>query len=92
MNEPAFTVKRLVQDAVAWNLTVIGEAAAMILSHDPDFADGYPGLPLRRARGMRNRIAHGYDSIDHHIVWFVVADELPGMLEHARRAKAALNG
>lgn len=77
MSEADFAKNQLVQDAVLWNLTIIGEAAAVILSSYQDFAAAYPDLPLRKARGMRNQIAHGYDLVDIQIVWRVLRRDLP---------------
>ena len=34
-------------------------------------------LPLREVRGMRNRLAHGYGTIDPAMLWATIADALP---------------
>ncbi len=47
------------QDAVIRNLEIIGEAAANIQRHFPDFSTQYPDFPLKAAYGTRNALAHG---------------------------------
>ena len=63
--------------AIAWNLTILGEAAR----HVPDaVTEGCPEIPWPQMRGMRNHIVHGYDQIDLEIVWNVVTVELPPLV------------
>lgn len=54
--------------------------------------DTHPSIPWRLIRGMRNRIAHDYRTIDDDIVWEVVSEHVPVLgnaiakeIEHARR-------
>lgn len=69
-------------DAVAWRLTIIGEAARRI----PDeISRRYVEVPWAKMRGMRNHIVHGYDAIDVEIVWEVVTRDLPPLLPHLER-------
>lgn len=62
--------------AVAWNLTVIGEAIRGIPSQ---VIEAYPAIPWAQMRGMRNRMVHGYDQVDYEIVWKVATEELPAL-------------
>ena len=63
--------------AVVWNIATIGEASGQI----PETVRiAYPGVPWQDMRGMRNHIVHGYDRIDHEIVWNVIHDELPPLV------------
>jgi uncharacterized protein with HEPN domain len=65
--------------AIAWNLTVLGEAAR----HVPDdVVNAHPAIPWAQIRGMRNHIVHGYDRIDLEIVWTVATAELPPLVPH----------
>jgi uncharacterized protein with HEPN domain len=53
---------------------MIGEAAG----HVPlGVQQATPEVPWRQMRGIRNRIVHGYDTVDLEIVWKAVCDELP---------------
>ena len=63
--------------AVLWNLSVVGEAAR----HAPaEVLAAHPEVPWAPMRDMRNRILHGYDTVDAGIVWQVVRAELPPVL------------
>jgi hypothetical protein len=68
--------------AVLWNLSVIGEAAR----HAPsDVMAAHREVPWAPMRDMRNRILHGYDTVDAGIVWQVVQAELPPVLAALER-------
>lgn len=55
-------------------LTVIGEAA----NHIPQsIKDKYPEIPWEQIRGMRNRIAHEYFSVDDAVIWKTAKERLP---------------
>ena len=59
---------------------VIGEAMARM--PDP-VREAHPEVPWHRVIGMRNWLAHGYDSVDLDVLWDVLArrlDELEAMI------------
>lgn len=66
-----------VQDAVIRNIEVMGEAARNIEQRDPTFASRHPQIPLRDVYLMRNRLAHGYFSVDLALVWNAVEADIP---------------
>ena len=72
------------QDAVCRCLEVIGEAAGRLMALDPGLQQRHPDLALARAYGARNRIAHGYRTVDYSIVWTAATDAVPKMLAAAR--------
>ncbi len=76
-DEPHFESNALVQDAVIRNFEIIGEASRRIETGYPDWAHSHPELPLASAYQMRNAIAHGYFSVDLHLVWATITDDLP---------------
>ena len=39
-----------------------------------------PGVPWSSIVSLRNRLIHGYDDIDHDIVWEVVTTDLPALV------------
>lgn len=45
------------------------------------FADAHPGLDLRGVAGARNVAAHGYDIVDHEILWTAFERDLPSTVE-----------
>lgn len=64
--------------AVQLNFIVIGEAA----SHIPDDVRATSSaIPWHLMRAMRNHLVHAYFSIDPHIVWDTVHNDLPPLLE-----------
>ena len=64
---------------------IIGEAAGRI---SEERKEGIADVPWREIVGMRNRLIHGYGTIDPDILWAVVHDDLPGLVETLRKALA----
>lgn len=71
--------------AVIRCLEIIGEAVKRL----PDeVKDRYPDIPWKAMAGMRDRLIHGYDTVDSQIVWNTVKNTMPGLLsrfEHIYR-------
>ena len=65
------------RDAVAMRLSVLGESAHKI---DRATEVALPGVPFKRIRGLRNRIAHDYGAVDFRIVWAVVQEEMTPLI------------
>ena len=55
-------------------IEIIGEAASRL---PDDFRRRYADVPWRETVGMRNRLIHGYDTVDFDILWAIVQDDLP---------------
>jgi uncharacterized protein with HEPN domain len=81
MERDEFLADRKTQQAVIFNMIVLGEAATKILNDFPEFATRNETIPWMSMKGMRNRIAHGYFDIDLGIVWETVRRDLPALLE-----------
>jgi uncharacterized protein with HEPN domain len=79
MSEERFHDERLVLDAAIRNLEVIGEAAHNIELNHPDFATQHAGIPWRAMYAMRNRVSHGYFSVDPGVVWQTITRSLPAL-------------
>ena len=61
-------------DAVIRCIEVIGEATKNI----PDeIRNKYLSIPWRDMAGMRDKIIHGYFTVDFETVWLVVREEIP---------------
>ena len=72
-----FLATKAVYQAVLWNLTVLGEAA----NHLPESTiETRLDIPWGAIIGMRNRLVHGYWSIDPLIVWEVVHSAIPTLI------------
>ena len=89
LNGAEFGSNSLVQDAVIRNIEIMGEAARNIEALDPQFAAKHPEIPLRDIYLMRNRVAHGYFTVDVGIVWKTVEVDLPELERAIRRILAA---
>ena len=77
----AFMRERLIQDAVVRNFEIIGEAANRL---SPAVRDR-PGIPWGKMIAFRNRLIHGYWSVDLLLVWDVVTRELPALKSEVTR-------
>ena len=62
-------------------IEVIGEAAGRVFD---ECREACPDLPWRQMIGMRNRLIHGYDSVDPDILWDTVTVDLPNLAQQLR--------
>lgn len=68
--------------AVVRALEIIGEATKRL---PVDVRESYSDIPWRNMAGMRDRIVHGYDSINLPIVWHVVKTDIPALKPQIRQ-------
>jgi uncharacterized protein with HEPN domain len=74
------------RDALLWNFTVLGEAAA----HLSDEVKGsFPDIAWQQPARLRNRIVHGYWSIDLEVLHTTATEQLPAFANDLRRALSA---
>jgi uncharacterized protein with HEPN domain len=57
---------------------IIGEAATRV-SQAGQQSHGY--IPWSQIIGLRNRLVHGYDAVDADILWDIVQQDLPPLIE-----------
>lgn len=69
---------RMFELALTRLLEIIGEAASRV---PLDVRDRYPDVPWRDVIDCRNRLIHGYDTLDLDIVWAIVANDLPLLID-----------
>ncbi len=75
------------RDALLWNFTVLGEAAGQLSGEiKARFAEVSWQQPIR----LRNRIIHGYWSIDLQVLHTTASEQLPAFTEGLRRALSSL--
>lgn len=72
--ETQFYADLFVQDAVAWRITIIGEAARRVTD---ETRRKIPALPWGQITRMRNRLVHEYSHIRADVMWTTVRDDLP---------------
>jgi uncharacterized protein with HEPN domain len=71
-----FLVDEKTQDAIMFNLIVLGEAANRL---SEEFREYHPDVPWASIIGTRNVIVHGYDQVKLQIVWDVVHKDLDSL-------------
>ena len=72
----AFLVDEKTQDAIMFNLVILGEAANQILQ---EFQEEHPEIPWSSMIGTRNIIVHGYDQVKLQIVWDIISRDLSNL-------------
>lgn len=65
-------------DAVVRNLEIVGEAIRHLPS---ELREQHPEVEWRRITGLRNIVAHEYFGVDEDILWDVVQNKIPRLLE-----------
>ncbi len=81
------TSDRQRRDALLWNFTVLGEAAAQL---DAAVKERFPEIPWAQPARLRNRIVHGYWSIDLEILHTTATDLFPEFAQQLRKALATV--
>ena len=69
--------ERLLNLALVRLLEIMGEAAARV---SVGFRDEHPEVAWPAIVGLRNRLIHGYDSVDFDILWRIVSGDLPPLV------------
>ena len=77
------------QDASAFDISTIGEAASNVTD---EFKALHPEIPWIQMRGLRNRLVHifVYEQIDYDIIWIVATEELPALEPKIRSALSTI--
>ncbi|MGD2111259.1 MAG: DUF86 domain-containing protein [Phycisphaerae bacterium] len=65
---------------------IVGEAANRVSEERKRHT---PQIPWRQIVGMRNRLIRGYVAVDYDILWHVVHDDLPSLIERVEEVLAA---
>lgn len=71
-----------IQDAVIRRIEVLGEVAKRVSA---ETRDSHPEVPWKNIAGMRDRVIHGYDSIDLNVVWDTIQQDIPRIAEPLRK-------
>jgi len=81
--EESFRTDLRTQDAIIRNLQVMGEAVKKV---SLETREAHPDIPWKDIAGMRDRVVHDYFGVSLDIVWDVVANHVPPLLERLRRS------
>ena len=65
---------RMLELSLTRLVEIVGEAATRTTE---EIREAHAAIPWREIVAMRNRLIHGYDSIDKDILWEVVTSDLP---------------
>ena len=76
-----YVADRQLRRAVEREFEIIGEALSRLPAADPAIAASIG--ELHRIVGFRNRIIHGYDTVDDATVWGIIEGHLPRLIEEA---------
>lgn len=77
-----YSSDRQFRRAVERELEIVGEALNQLVNRDPDTANRIEDV--RRIIGLRNRLVHGYATIDDRIVWAILDEPVARLLEQTR--------
>jgi uncharacterized protein with HEPN domain len=75
------------RDALLWNFTVLGEAAGQLSA---DVKDKFPDVAWQQPARLRNRIVHGYWSIDLEVLHTTATEQLPAFTVGLRRVLSGI--
>ena len=78
----------LLRSAVERQVEIVGEACRRALEDTPELRGRLPDSA--KAIAMRNRLAHGYDSIDDSLVFVTVTKNFPTLIEGLEREASGL--
>ena len=82
VDEAEFLADLKSRDAAAMSLLVIGETSRRLREETKARA---PEIPWPAIISLRNRIAHGYETVDHQLVWQVLIEDLPALAAAVQR-------
>lgn len=82
-----FKESDLTIDAVARNITIIGEAARNI---SDEAKQSHAEIPWKRVVDMRNKVMHGYFGLSIQRLWDTLQEDLPSLRKAVEKIKSEL--
>lgn len=58
-------------------LEIVGEGVKRL---PLEIRSRYPAVPWKEIAGTRDRLSHGYDDVDHQVLWNAVHQDVPALL------------
>jgi uncharacterized protein with HEPN domain len=77
-----FQADETLQRAFVRSLEIIGEASKNV---PESFRAAHPDVEWRAMAGMRDRLIHGYFSVDYDLVWDIVTRRIPDLRHQIAR-------
>lgn len=77
------------RDALLWNFTVLGEAAGQLSA---EVKAKFPDVVWQQPIRLRNRIVHGYWSIDLEVLHTTATEQLPAFTANLRHVLNSMTG
>jgi uncharacterized protein with HEPN domain len=81
-----FAQSVLLRSAGERQFEIVGEALGKACSMEPQLVESIVELP--RIVGLRNRLIHGYDSVDDEIIWDIVQTKITPLIEQLEKCLA----
>ena len=82
LDKEEFLLDETLKRAFVRSIEIIGEASSRLPA---EIRNRNPQIEWRAVSGMRNRLIHGYFSIDYEIVWDVVDNKIPNLRQEVER-------
>jgi len=73
-----FKLDTILVEACVFNLSQMGELANRL---DPAYRSTHPDIPWRSITSLRNRIVHDYEGVNFSLIWDIIRDDLPGLVD-----------
>lgn len=89
MDYEDFIADDMAVDAVLRNFEVIGEAAKNV---PVDVREDFDEVPWSEMAGMRDKLIHGYASIELEIIWKTVEEEIPLVRRRMETVRREIGG
>lgn len=78
-----YQADEMLSSAVERKMEILGEALNRVLKMRPDLAEQFPDAA--GIIGFRNILAHDYDRVSHLLVWSILIESLPEVLDRLER-------
>ena len=86
-HEPDFAADEKLAEAVQMKLLIIREALSSMTEAT---RTAFKNVPVEKVRGLRNRIVHGYFTVDDRLIYQIAVLHAPAMATEAERLLAGL--
>lgn len=77
-DEASFAADVIMQRAVIYSITIMGEATKKL---SPELRAQTPQIPWKQIAGMRDKCVHDYRQINSHRVWQIIQTDIPELLQ-----------